>query len=171
MTVRIPQSQLAGLGFDLVEAIEAFRQAKLAHRFTEGVPAPTAPAIVEDCIRRVQVDGKPDDYVADYEIVDDTPPLRARKDMLIAQVTRREAERLAEIVPLGKRRLMNMRASDALSKEDKDRTEEEKAFLAAREPLVAEWQKVERFAAELHADIEDLTEETIAAWKMPEFPK
>jgi hypothetical protein len=73
MTYKINQTEIDGLGIDYPAEVEAFRQAKLAHRFTEGEAAPSAPAHIEQAIKRVQVDGKPDDFVSDYEVVDDRP--------------------------------------------------------------------------------------------------
>ncbi len=76
MTCQIPLSIKSRLPFDLDEAVEQYRQAMLDHRHTVNVPAPVAPdPIVEMCVRRVVVGpDKPDDFVADYEVFDDTPP-------------------------------------------------------------------------------------------------
>ena len=46
MTLQIPRSVLNGLPYSYAEAVETFRQAKLAHRFTGDI-APSAPAIIE----------------------------------------------------------------------------------------------------------------------------
>lgn len=73
MTVQIPKSQVPD---DFADRVEAFRQALLRHRTTRGVAVPTAHHLIEQCVRRVQYpikDKKPDDFVADFEIVDDTP--------------------------------------------------------------------------------------------------
>jgi hypothetical protein len=56
-----------------------YRQAMLAHRFTADA-APAAPGIIEAAVRRVQPpieDGKPDDFVIDFEIVDDTRSIQS----------------------------------------------------------------------------------------------
>ncbi|WP_425908216.1 hypothetical protein [Nitrobacter sp. TKz-YC02] len=72
--IQVSLSQI-GSAENFVQAVEAFRQAKLAHRFTVDVPAPTADPFVESVVRRVQgVPGKPDDFVVlPFEVIDDTP--------------------------------------------------------------------------------------------------
>lgn len=72
--IQIPLSQ-SGPADQFAQAVEAHRQAKLAHRFTVSVPAPTADYLVESVVGRVQGEpGKPDDFVVlPFEIIDDTP--------------------------------------------------------------------------------------------------
>lgn len=76
MTMRIPLSQVRAAGLDFAADVQAFVQAKLDHRFTVGEPAPVAHPLVEAVVHRVPATepGQPDDFVADYEIIDDTPP-------------------------------------------------------------------------------------------------
>lgn len=74
--ITILQTQ-AGVDADTFAArVEAFRQAKLAHRFTVNVPAPTEHPLVEACVQRVpQGPDKPDEFVTEYHFVDNTPKL------------------------------------------------------------------------------------------------
>lgn len=83
MALQIPLS-IAGSPADFAAPVAAFRQAKLEHHKTTGEAAPREHELVEACVKRVPRGEAPDDYViADYEIVDDRPSLRSRKDALI----------------------------------------------------------------------------------------
>lgn len=76
MTMQIPLSQVRATGLDFDAAVQAFVQAKRDHRFTIDEPAPVAAhPLVEAVVRRLPATapGQPDDFVADYEIIDDTP--------------------------------------------------------------------------------------------------
>ncbi len=103
MTVKVLKSQIGNIAF--ADQVEQYRQAMLAHRFTVDVPAPAAPSLlVESCIRRVQYPisaEKPDDFVADYEIVDDLPSLDDRKVNLFVQVNLAFAKRRVELRSMG----------------------------------------------------------------------
>lgn len=71
MSIKLYRSKLPP---DFEAQVEAFRQALLKHRFMKKVAAPTAPRYVEACIVRVRYpikDKKPDDFITDYEIVED----------------------------------------------------------------------------------------------------
>lgn len=73
MVMKVHTSQIKGI--DLPSAVQAHIDALYKHRLTIGEPAPVPEhAIVEHCIKRVQYPinfEKPDDFVVDYEIVDD----------------------------------------------------------------------------------------------------
>jgi hypothetical protein len=143
---------------------------------------------------------------ADYEIVDDgqTPDqvLLVKKRGLISQVSVIENDLIENVVPLGKRRINNLRENDILQKDAKIAEElSQKGFVAtaagalglkkpadisaevANRRSAADTQHladqvdrrsrieaIQRFAAVLHSDIEDLTIDTIDTWKIPSFP-
>jgi hypothetical protein len=76
MTFQISKSQIpAEFAADFAEHVEAFRQAKLAHHRTVDVPAPASHHLIENSVRRVPRLDLPDEFLADYEIIDDAPTL------------------------------------------------------------------------------------------------
>ncbi len=103
MTVKVLKSHIGSSPF--AAEVEDYRQRLLAHRFTVDVPAPmAASAMVEECIKRVQYpieDQKPDDFVADYEIVDDLPSLDTRKAELLGLALLTFAKRRVELRAAG----------------------------------------------------------------------
>jgi hypothetical protein len=169
MTAQIPFSQI-GDADAFKQRVEAFRQAKLDHHATVGEPAPREHELVEATIRRVPRGDAADDYAIDYEIVDDRPSLRARKDALIHDVTQQEHALLMASMPSGKRRLDGLKAGDVLRKPEAERSDAERIFLADRDARQAWEDAIQRHAAQLMSDIEDLTEATIGAWKPAPFP-
>ncbi len=183
MTRQIPLSQIGDAdGFK--KRVEAFRQAKIDHQKTIDVPAPQEHHVVEAVVRRVphphgdpaagegsEGAGGPDDYVIDdYEIVDDRPSLRARKDALIHQVAEAERELMVAAMAPGKRRLAGLRAQDIYQKPQAERSDADRQFLAETQARLKCEAAIGRHAAELQAAIEDLTEETIGAWQPAPFP-
>lgn len=169
MTAQIPLSQI-GDADAFKKRVVAFRQAKLDHHATVGDPAPRDDELVEAAIRRLRRGDAADDYAIDYEIVDDRPTLRARKDTLIHEVSRQEHALLVASMPPGKRRLDGLKAGDLLRKPEAERSDAERAFLADRDARHAREEAIARHAAQLMSDIEDLTDETIGAWKSAPFP-
>jgi hypothetical protein len=84
------------LPYNYGDAVEKFRHAKLAHHFPGDV-APSAPAVIESAVRRVQTEGHADDFVADYAIIDDipVPTLAERKAGLAMTIRNAETAALA----------------------------------------------------------------------------
>jgi hypothetical protein len=171
MRLQIPFSQI-GDAEAFKKRVEAFRQAKLDHHKTVGEPAPREHDLVEAVVRRAPSRGaEPDDYVIDdYEIVDDRPSLRSRKDALIHQVSERERELMSASMPAGKRRLAGLRAHEIRQKPEAERSDADRQFLADTEARLHRETAIGRHAAELQAAIEDLTEQTIDAWQPAPFP-
>jgi hypothetical protein len=169
MTAQIPLSQIDNAE-EFRKRVAAFRQAKLDHHATIGEPAPREHELVEAAVRRVPRGDAADDYAIDYEIVDDRPSLRARKDALIHEVSRQEHALLVASMPPGKRRLDGLHADDLLRKPQAERSAAERKFLGDRDARHAREEAIARHAAQLMSDIEDLTEQTIGAWKPAPFP-
>lgn len=176
MTLRIRKSQVHP---DFEQAVEAHRQALLTHRFAQpdrktkqSIPRPTASGIVEASVTRVPGEkGKPDDFIADYEIVDDTPPppsLVELKNKLIHEVSKAEQELLASIIPFGKRRLLDIKFHEIMSGGGPKTIPDTQLVNDYNEKL-KRMQGITKRAAQMQSDIEDLTEATIGAWKMEAF--
>lgn len=125
--------------------------------------------------------------------------LAAKRNDLFAAVSRAEIEAIAMIVPPGKARSFAFRETDIrntdakayekpgvlakaasaigitkpadiLAEIEKNRPAEDTKFLADQADRRRRVAAIERAAAQMHSDIEDLTLDTVDAWKMPPFP-
>jgi hypothetical protein len=108
--------------------------------------------------------------IVPYEIVDDRPSLRARKDALIHQVSEQERALMIASMPPGKRRLAGLRAHAIYQTPEADRSDADKQFLAETQVRLEREQNIGRHAAEQMAAIEDLTDETIDTFTPAPFP-
>lgn len=184
MPLQIPLSQ-AGDAAAFAARVAAFQKAKLDHLKTVGVPAPREDDLVEACVIRVPFGRREfvnqplppvtpaaaDDYmIADYEIVDDRPSLRSRKDALIHQVGAQEAALMEASLPPGKRRLAALQVQDVLRKPAAERSGAETQFLDEHGARLVREAAIQRHAAEQMSAIEDLTDETIVDWHPVPFP-
>lgn len=175
MTYQIAKSVVDRLPYNFADEVEKHRQALLAHRFT-GDAAPTAPAIIERAVTRVQQEDLPDDFVVAFEVIDDTPPppvpptpaeLRSR---LIGTVRTLEMEASAKVIGPGKARLLNMEVAPIYAKTKTKRTEADKAKLAEMEDVQRRLRAVQLHAAQVEAQIDDLPDDQIEGWQVPAFP-
>jgi hypothetical protein len=171
MTFQIAKSVINGLPYNYADAVEAFRQAKLKHRFTGDV-APSAPALIESALRRVQTEGQADDFVADYEIIDDipVPTLAERKAALVAAIRAAEAAALARIISPARERLQGLDLSAVYAKPESERSEADRALLAKAVAIAARKDIVHRHGATQEIAVEELTEATLDGWTPAEFP-
>jgi hypothetical protein len=129
MTFRILKSHVDALGYDFPAAVAAHIAALEAQRFN-GQTAPRHDANVEAAVKRVQYPieaKKPDDFVADFEIIDDTPPpptLEDRKHAAISALRHEEqAEIEAVLGPVETRRLRGIHLNMAQRRAHKARSD------------------------------------------------
>src|SRR4051794_4518152 len=166
MTFQIARSVINGLGYDYAAAVEAFRQAKLEHRFTGDI-APSAPAIIEHAVCRVPVAGQADDFVVDYDVIEDVQPptLPERKQALVVAIRAMEAAALVRIISPARERLMGLDINAVYVKPEAERTDADRALLGRMSQLAARKEVVHRHSAALEIAVEDLTEATIDGWR------
>lgn len=165
MTVRFLKSEIDALPFRFADAVKEYIAAMNDHRRTVGVAAPSHHRWVEAAVSRVRYpveEEKPDDFVEDYEIIDDTPPLWERKRNLAALVERSEEEVSNKIWPVTLRRmeqieLEDLQALELPTKADRKRIESIKAKMSNLELL-------RRKTAHVIATIEELDESNIGSW-------
>jgi hypothetical protein len=167
-------SWIKALPFDFEPAVQEFIDAKKHHLTTEGVPAPTAHPTVEAAVRRIPgtVD-VPDDFVPDYQIVDDTPDppsLDERKMLLASKLDSQATSLMHAIVPPLKSHLMNIQVGDAQIVPESQRTDEQKATIADHEARSQKTHAIFRHLAVLKDQIHDLTDATIDTWEPAPFP-
>lgn len=174
MTLKIAKSVVDAQVSDFAAAVEAHRQALLAHRFT-GDAAPTAPALVEQAVRRVQREGEADDFVADYAIIDDTSPVPVpteaeRRQALVTAVRLAEQQASLAIIGAGKLRLLTLDATRILSLPEASRSADDGALLARFAAVQAQLAAVQYHAARLEAGIDDMAPDQFDGWTPPPFP-
>lgn len=182
MTLALLKSQVDALGFDFPAAVEAYRQAQLAHRFAplgENDISGPAPAgkhyFVEAAVRRVpQGPDKPDDFVADYTITDDTPPpptLDQCKHALLGSLMAQEVAAVNAICQPAKRRLMALQAASALAKPEASRSIAETMLIDAVTSNDQRIAAIQLHGATLAAEVEALPDmAALEAWKPSPFP-
>lgn len=142
-------------------------------------------------------------YHPDFEVIDDDPEwpsdeevLRTYQDDLLAELTRREADALAKLMPpVGKRRLIqkryaaiqsedNKRVHEALKKlldsgvkpEDlpdinpkEMRSNEDSQFKDEQDEITKQCDSIQSITAQAMNDIEDLTLDNIGKFELPSF--
>lgn len=173
LEVRLSEIKGDALAFKM--AVDAHAARLLAFGKEVGKPRPMASPMVEAALKRVQVKGQPDNYEADYTIIDDTPPppaplnLEDKKVQLHYQLSLAETEIKNKIMPLRKRRLSEMQYGMAVSKKEENRSPEEINTITSFLETNKKWSNVSLIAAQAESDIEDLTEDNIESWKLPDF--
>lgn len=164
---QFPLSKIKALPFDFAQAVTDFVAAKQAHRFTVDEPAPSAPhPWVHAAVTRVPgEDGKPDDFVPAYDIVDDTPTTDQRKMQLAGEVQRAAAAAIAAVIPPLKARLLAMDNQKASAVDSAKRSATERAAIvdydARQQRVAAITYKLAQFESQIH----DLAENDIDGFK------
>lgn len=152
-------------------------------------PAPSAHAEIEAAIRRDPQENGTTVFTPDYEIVAPPPPsLAQKKAELFDLVSTHERDAIAGVLPAGKIRAYQFREQDIRKADQKrwadvdhdkfnnfeqynylERPPEDTKFLEEQAAREDQRNEIQRWAAQLHSDIEDLTEETIEAWEVKPF--
>jgi hypothetical protein len=177
MTLKIQLSHIKALPFDFETAVADFIAAKKRHQTTEGEPAPSAPhQMVEAAVKRIPGSIDPpraDEFVADYEIVDDTPPppsLEARKSALAMQAQTAAQGAINKLRPPLKSRLLAIEFSRAMAIEEAKRAPSERATIAGYLDGNVRVEAITYHLAKIEASIHDLTDATIDDFDAPPFP-
>lgn len=157
MTLSVPRSIAAALGFDLAVAVSDFKAALEAHALTTDEPAPTAPPLVEEIVRA---------HAGDFVIVDDTPVLDAaqKRNALFVAIATDETGRLDAIMSPARRHLANIDFVAIGRKMDTERTSAEVRRMADLQAAFARLADVQRHSALLMIEVEDLPEGQLDGW-------
>lgn len=126
-------------------------------------PPPEAHELI---VRAIRQDGNT--FIADYELIG--PSLEVRKQRLSNAVNVLEQAEHDKILPPRKARYLQLLVGEANERLNKGiATDEDDRLLTEAAARRKKIDAVERWAAKAHHDIEDLTEETIDAWKLESF--
>ena len=145
-------------------AVEEWTTAKMNRH--QACPAPHIPSPFAEALN---ADGTPD-----FEIIDDDAEVarlrfEKKKSELLAEVTAQENDAVNKIVPFGKRRALALREATLLAIDEVERSADADEFLEQQERSRSQEAQVVRWAATQHSAIEDLTAETIDAFKIEPF--
>src|ERR1043165_1998037 len=158
MTLRISKTEANSLGFDLKAAITAHKIALLAHLKTINKPAPTAHPLVEEILRH---------HEGRFEIFDDRTPADLRNDLRIA-IALGAQDRSAAILSPARQQLA---AIDRTMLQGKaERTPEEDARLAEISEQNASLYEIQRHAALLSVELDELPDQDLPTWQPYGWP-
>jgi hypothetical protein len=154
MALKISQAQADALGFDLPTAVMSFVEARRAHAGTVDQPAPSAHPLVEEIVLR---------HAGAYHVVDDRTPADrryelARQVMMIAQ------ERVNSILSPARQNLAILDIQVISHKPVEARSGAEAATLSAAEAALFRISEIQRHAAALAVEIDELAEPALATW-------
>ncbi len=135
-------------------------------------PPPVALPDIDRAIRRMlQRDGTTK-FVVDYELVDylsitngDEKALSNRKDELRQHIHKLEQEAIHKLLPMGKWRYKVLLYTQACTKSDDQRTENDNEVIAEHSKRLETLHKIHLYHADLESQIEDLNFDTINDWK------
>lgn len=174
MTYEIKASQIHNRAeFEVAVATHITRMT--AFNKEVGQPRPVAHPLVEASIKRVQTRGRPDAYVPDYTIVEDTPPpapaisLDDKKRMHQAALAAAESEAKFKLLPQRKMRLAQLKYQAAMRKPEDERTPEENEDVASLNLLEKAFAAITLKGAQAESDIDDLTDDTVDNWQLPKL--
>lgn len=136
------------------------------------VPAPVSIPLLDALVMRVpRGDPLPDAFqIAPYEILDDSPPppsLEERKAALTAELNAAAASIQNAILSPGRAKLLDIDVTESISVPNRVRSPDQIAAIAAFTAFRSRCVEIQRNAAVAAIEIEDLTERTIGAWKVP----
>lgn len=171
MTFRMTRTALKALPYDFVRAVEEHRAALLAHRFS-GDAAPTADSVVEQALRRVRREGEPDDFVVDYEVIEDVVPPSAveQRQSLLAALRQAEVSARDAVIGAGRLRRLGLDVSRILARPESDRTTDDRSVLASYAAVQARLERIQYHAAIQEEALETLPAVELAGWHWEPFP-
>jgi len=158
MTLRIPKSQADALGLDLTAAVRSFGAALAAHARTVNKPAPSAHPIVEEIVRM---------HAGAFEVFDDRTPADHRQEAQSA-ISATAMSLANEVLSPARQQLAAIDQNMLASKPN--RTAQEELRLAEIERQFAALFAIQRRAAVLAVELDELPENQIATWQPHGWP-
>lgn len=159
------------------QGVQLHLKALTEHTKTRGKPRPVAHPLIEQAIKRVTypiASKKPDSFVADYVFKDDTQKIEPltlddKKNRCSAQLHNAVLVAKGKLLPQRKLRLFLLQVGDATKKEPHLQTDDDKAILDRHADIEAKWNLLDRQLAEAESAIEDLTDDTVDKWQVPQL--